>query len=336
MRTTPERIHPILEEAVNDGTAPALAALVGKSANASPLYFFAGGSLKRASHAPCTSDTLFDLASLTKVLSTTLIAAEAINLGKLDLSEKPFRHWPALTVSHLLQHTSGLPALHHFYLRPLDRNRVMEKAMGLKLEATPGSRTVYSDVGFIVLGALLEKRLKERLNVVFTDLASRHYEGAKLRYGCELQERAAPTGTCAWRYRHLQGEVNDLNAFAMEGIAPHAGLFGTVHDVAQAARFFLQAYRKPASSIEKVLQRFMQEKGERPLGFDRAGRAGSTDGALSPQTIGHLGFTGTSMWIDPINDAYFVLLTNHVEAGHKKTHIMQLRRDFHRAAARLL
>lgn len=290
-------------------------------------------------------DTIYDLASLTKILATTLIAAEAIALGKLELEERPFARWPGVRISDLLNHTSGLPAIRNLFGPRLDRGQVFANALQIDLEYPTSSRTVYSDIGFIALGSLLESRLKERLDLIFRDLANRYYEGADLFFvptgRRDININAfAPTGYCPTRHRRLQGEVNDLNAFALSGVAPHAGLFGRLDDVARASRFLLNAIKKPSTPLEKIIQSFAMAPGQRGLGFDKADRRGSTGGVFSSRAVGHLGFTGTSLWIDPLalggRGAFFILLTNRVEASSSISDMLMLRQGFHRAAARLL
>ena len=336
MRTVTEHLNNILNTGIDERVAPAMVAAMGNADAASPLYLYSGGTLGKGSSVPCTTETIFDLASLTKILSTTLIASEAISLGKLALDEQPFRQWPGVHIVDILQHTSGLPAWVNFYRGAIDRHGVVERALATKLEAPSRARMVYSDVGFIALGHLLETRLKENLDVIFDDLSRRLYGNSALGFRTTSRELTSPTGVCEIRRRQLRGEVNDLNAYAQGGVAAHAGLFGNIHDVIKAARFFLDSYRKPKSMTAQVLSTFMKTDGVRPIGFDRAERRGTTEGALSKLAIGHLGFTGTSLWIDPATNAYFVLLTNHLENSPRKNEITQLRKDFHRAAVKLV
>jgi CubicO group peptidase (beta-lactamase class C family) len=335
------KLDNVLKAALHERVTPAIAATV---ATKTSRYVFLEGSLERSVSACCDQNTLFDLASLTKVLSTTLICAEAMLLGKIALDETPFPAWPTVTVRHLLQHTSGLPAWRNFYRPHISRDDVFKAVLQTPLEHAPGAVTVYSDLGFIALGHLLESRLKERQDFIFNDLARRYYQTTSLAYrpmesGLDAASVAA-TGCCPFRRRQLKGEVNDLNAFAQEGVSAHAGLFGTLNDVKKAAHFFLAALKQRETPLQKIIAHFAVAPGKRGLGFDRAEKAGTTDGALSPLCFGHLGFTGTSLWIDPLaargQGAFFVLLTNHLEMGLRKKELQQLRRDYHRASAQWL
>jgi CubicO group peptidase (beta-lactamase class C family) len=332
LKAETEHLNQVLDANVASRVAPSICAAVGTLESDSPLYIY-----------PHNQNTIFDLASLTKILATTVVAAEAIVAGKLTLEEQPFKQWPGVRVVDILQHTSGLPAWKSLYERPNNKATVVARALAVTLEAPPRSRMVYSDIGFIALGHLLESRLAKSLDEVFSQLAQKHYVAPTLSYRRHVDSHIshiAPTGICPVRRRRLRGEVNDLNVFALGGVAGHAGLFGSLHDIIKAARFFLKCFKHPTSEFEKTLQHFMKADGARAIGFDRADRRGTTDGVLSEFAIGHLGFTGTSLWIDPEaaggKGAYFILLTNHTETSSRKRDLLQLRRDFHRAAVRLL
>lgn len=288
---------------------------------------------------------MFDLASLTKILSTTLITAHAVELGRLSLEEKPFSQWPNVTVRNLLQHTSGLPGWQNLYAQGIQRRLVYENALALPALSPPKMQTIYSDLGFIALGNLLESRFGDRLDILFDKVAARCFPSSRLQYlpchtGARTHADIAPTGYCPTRKRPLIGEVNDLNAYAMEGVAPHAGLFGTFDDVVIAAEYFIATLRDKKDPLDQIVRTFLCATGDRALGFDKTSRHGSTDGALSAQSVGHLGFTGTSLWIDPLaangRGAYFVLLTNHLQSSSRKSEIAAYRKTFHRAAVRWL
>lgn len=343
--TTTTKLNDVLKCAIEDRITPAIAAEIGTLSAAAPKFSVHEGTLSLNAQTHCSSSTVFDLASLTKVLSTTLIAAEAITLGKLALDETPFEQWPDVSVADLLQHASGLPASKNLYVPRSTRNDTIDRALQISQLFASKTHTIYSDIGFIALGSLLESRLKDRIDVVFNDLSQKYFGPSSLSYrptDAKISDTSniAPTGWCQTRHRYLHGVVNDLNTFGMRGVASHAGLFGTLEDVAIAARFFLTSMKKPTSPISRTIAQFARADGKRALGFDKAERAGSTDGVLSKHAVGHLGFTGTSLWIDPAaangEGAYFILLTNHLEASSRKVDLMQLRRDFHRAGARWL
>jgi CubicO group peptidase (beta-lactamase class C family) len=319
-----------LDIAIHEKVAPRIAAAVGSLKEKSPHYIYGDNHI------------LFDLASLTKIIATTSLCARAVERGLLSLSENPLPMWPSASVQEILQHTSGLPSWDNFYERGRDKRQVLDLVFSCVPSAGQKGKSLYSDIGFIALGDLLERRFKQTLDEIFRNFSFENFSTHSLSYNSRREfdfSISAPTGFCPIRKRRLVGEVNDLNAFALNEVAAHAGLFGTIEDVSRAARYFLECYKKPKTELQKTLFRFMNAKGERAIGFDRATKAGSTGGALSSATVGHLGFTGTSLWIDPEannNDgAYFVLLTNYVDHSSRKQDIKLLRQDFHRAAIRL-
>lgn len=342
--------HPIqhvLDDAVDKGVCPgAVAALVKIDGSierfTTGLRFPAdeGGDV-----APVDAAVVYDLASLTKLLCTTRLIAKAVDDDVVALDEVPYPRWEGVTVAHLLQHTGGLPAHLPFHeqverhgkvgLRA-GRDLVVDAVIATPVEAPPGKRTLYSDLGFIALGALLEERLGDPLDELFR----KEYATNGLQYVRLWKDgyhpkvpHVAPTERCPWRRRAVHGQVHDENAYAMGGVAGHAGVFGAVDDVADAAVFFLRALSAGVSTLKQ----FAFAEGERGLGFDKATKGGSTGDALGPRAVGHLGFTGTSLWLDPDKDGgtAYVLLANTVCPSRSGVLARNkaLRRAFHRAAA---
>jgi CubicO group peptidase (beta-lactamase class C family) len=329
---------------VTDDVAPGCAAAVVAGAR---RYKCVRGRLHRGPDAPPVDDeTVWDLASLTKLLSTTALCASAVERGALALEETPWPGWPGVSVEHVLRHSAGLPAWRPLYEEARRRGAVgvgessraiVAAALAVQPEAAPGERTLYSDIGFIALGALLEERLGAPLDALFRAQAATY--GAKTLGYVRLEQEGfhaalpnvAPTERCAWRRRTMHGQVHDENCFAMGGVSGHAGLFGTLDDVVRAGALLLRAMRGPG-----LLARWAQADGQpRGIGFDRASKGGSTGDALSDLAVGHLGFTGCSLWIDPVGDgAVYVLLSNRVhETRAHPERILEARRRFHRAAA---
>lgn len=341
-------IAQVLERAVAEDVTPGAAAVV-LTGDHRRTAAVAGYLHRGAGALAIDEDTVWDLASLTKLLCTTLVVARAVDAGRLALHEEPWpRQWPGVTVAHVLRHDAGLPAWRPLFEAarragvcglPAGARVVVDAALAVAPEAAPGARTLYSDLGFIALGAFLEERLGEPLDVAFA-AAARALGPHELRF-VRLDvdgfhpavPRVAPTERCSWRRRALHGQVHDDNAFAMGGVAGHAGLFGSLFDVEAAARFFL---RTLLSDAEPTLAGFAGGEGERGLGFDRATPTGTTGGALSPRAVGHLGFTGTSIFVDPEPPgAAYVLLTHRVhESREHKERIFAVRQAFHREAAR--
>lgn len=364
-------LREVLERAVAAGVTPGAAAIVGVSAapwNAPGVTsafvrtcLAVGRTSPWAYGREASIRTPYDLASLTKALSTTLVCAHALATGKVTLDETPWPRWPGVSVRHVLQHRAGLPAWRPFFEdaraaaaagTEAGRAAVLSACLAELPEALAGTATRYSDLGFIALGALLEERCGARLDALFAPLAVQVFGKTGLRFvsltGCGYHPRypeVAPTEACTWRGRTLQGQVHDDNAFAMGGVAGHAGLFGSALDVAAACAALLRVLARVRSggtgeALDDWLSALLWAPGERALGFDRASPEGTTGGALSERALGHLGFTGTSLWIDPATtvpggatfSSYYVLLTNRVHPSRAQEGIRELRVDFHRAA----
>jgi CubicO group peptidase (beta-lactamase class C family) len=308
-----------------------------------------------------TTDTLFDLASLTKPLVTTPALMLLAQQSKLALDEPIGSHqrWlkgtdkEAITIRALLNHTAGLPAYRPFYrdLQQVDsagRKEALKQALAkVPLEAKPG-QTVYSDLGFILLGLLVEEITQQRLDAVAHQLVF-----APLGIGCKQEprlffsdasspsatvlENVAATEICPWRNRLLEGVVHDENAFVMGGVAGHAGLFGDALGVFHLARAMADAYsgRQPGGWLRtETLQRFFRRdaRGSRPLGFDSPSEADASCGRhFSDNTVGHLGFTGTSLWMDLDQAVIVVLLTNRVHPSRRNERIRSFRPRLHDA-----
>ncbi len=346
-------LRALLDDAVHSGATPGASCVVTTADPAGPRFAYATGRTQREPDAFDVGEhTVFDLASLTKVLSTTLLCAHAVAEGALALDEQPWPSWPGVTVRNALLHDGGLlwwAPLHERVSSfdvglPAGSRKVIDEVLRTPLARPPGAETVYSDLGFIALGALLEERLGQRLDRAFYDVARRSYGETGLCYVPLYEEgfhpalpHVAATSYCEWRARVVQAQVNDDNAFAMGGIAGHAGLFGTAEGVEAAARFHLAAHNGSSTTpLASALRAFSSWDGARRLGYDRPTEGGTTGGAVSERGFGHLGFTGTSLWLDPEGPgeggALYVLLTNRVCESRENQAIKQLRPAFHRAA----
>ena len=291
------------------------------------LYVRAAGSLTYDdTSAPVTRQTVYDLASLTKVLVTTAAAMILTEEGRLDVDARLADLLPEIaggaaggvTIAQLLSHSSGLPAWAPLYLDTAGRDGYVRRIGAMALERAPGTATVYSDLGFILLGVALERVSGETLD----ELAARRIfaplgmsEATRFRPDPATRAHIAPTENDPWRGRLLQGEVHDENAFALGGVAGHAGLFGPVDDVVR----FAQAMMEGGAPLvrRETLERFAAPCGvpgsSYGLGWDHPSGEGSSAGQRFPRTsIGHLGFTGTSLWIDRDAGTFLILLANSV------------------------
>jgi CubicO group peptidase (beta-lactamase class C family) len=306
-----------------------------------------------------TRDTIFDLASLTKVIATTTLAMRGVDDGVLRLEDKVADWIPSwrgadrttVTVQDLLEHASGLAAFLPFYRDHTGRTEFEPAIATSPLEYTPRTRSVYSDLGFILLGFILEDARARAagigrgvidastlLDAQFRRVASYvTAEPLTFRPPREWRDRIAPTETDPWRGRTLVGEVHDENTWALGGVAGHAGLFGTAGAVGAFARAVLHTLQGTAvlarpETMRRFLERTAVPGSSRALGWDTMLPTSSCGTRLSASAFGHTGFTGTSLWIDPERDLYIVLLTNRVHptrTGHDR--IRTVRRAFHDA-----
>ena len=316
--------------AVADGVTPGLVVLVGRAGLTAFDEAF-GWRQTDPVLLPATPQTVYDLASLTKALVTSVLAMQAVASGDLDLDQAaPGRAGEAgASVRQLLAHASGLPAHRPFHAqRPSSRAAMVALAAAEPIVHPPGSRALYSYLGFILLGDLLERRLGGRLDALAAARVSGP-AGARLVFPglgqhTEIHgDPVAATERCPVRGGMLIGEVHDLNAAAMEGVAGHAGLFGAAADVAALAHALCAAWRDAGPQggapivPADVLRLFWAPAGipgsQWRLGWDGPTPEGSLAGAvISRAAVGHLAFTGCSLWIDPERETFVVVLANRV------------------------
>jgi CubicO group peptidase (beta-lactamase class C family) len=351
-----------LEKGVSEGVFPCAATgiSIGLGKNKRKIITYCGNKSQYPQKIKLKKSTCFDLASLTKPLATTMAILCLIKMKKVDVDEK----LPSLlekkikdekkkiTIGQLLSHCSGFPA-HREYFRilkntPTNKRKDLVDVLLLKeeLEYTPGTKTIYSDLGFMLLGRIIEKKsgepfgqfIKERVlqplnlekNIFFNPL----FDDDHIHRNKEF----AATENCPWRKKILCGEVHDDNSYAMGGVTGHSGLFGDIKSVTTYAGLILDMWKGAARhpNIEnRDLVDFLgkQQKilaSNRTLGFDTPGKSAPSSGKyFSKKTVGHLGFSGTSFWIDPEKDVVVVLLTNRVHPSRKNTKIKQFRPYFH-------
>ncbi len=300
-----------------------------------------------------TAGTLYDLASLTKVVSTTTLAMQLFEQGQLKLDDPLIRFYPSftgggrekVTLFHLLTHTSGLPAHRPLYRRVCGKQEMVKKILNLPLEFKIGCKAVYSDLGIILLGDIIEKLTGMTLDTlsferIFQPLGMCH---TLFNPPANLKSKIAPTELDPWRKRLLQGEVHDENTFAMEGVAGHAGLFGTSGDLAIFCQMILNGgvYDHHRVVFQSTLEKFTARQREpanssRALGWDTPSEGSSAGNLLSSNAFGHTGFTGTSIWIDPSRELFMVLLTNRIYPSRKNNAIREFRRHFSDAVVKVI
>lgn len=341
------RAHAVLDQACRAHDFPAATAEVGTSTG--PLWAAALGTLTYdAASTPTRTDTVFDLASLTKVLATATLAATMVERGELSLDAPLATLLPAwsdadrtsVAVRDLLEHCSGLPAHRRYFSSLAGREAFAAAICREPLGYPPRTDTVYSDPGFMLLGLVLEAIAERPLDQQFVAWRDTAVPEAAIAYRppAEWQARTAPTEHDPWRGRMLISEVHDENAAALGGVAGHAGLFGTATGVGACARWWLQALRgveapgllQPQTALV-FARRSAVPGSSRALGWDTMLPTSSCGNYLSPESIGHTGFTGTSLWIDPVRDLYVALLTNRVHPTRANEGIQRTRRSFHDA-----
>jgi CubicO group peptidase (beta-lactamase class C family) len=344
-RTSFARAAEVLDLAVTRRVFPGAVAEVGGLDG--PWWRRATGTLRyETTSAPADPDTIYDLASLTKVVCTTTLAMRLADSGRLPLDARVstlLDEWHGedrrdVTVTDLLAHASGLPAWLPLYETCSGRLPFQRVLCDLPLAYPPRSTSVYSDLGFILLGFLIEDLAGGRLAAQFDALGA---SGLSFSVPAGDLWRTAPTQQDDWRGRLLRGEVDDRNAWALGGISGHAGLFGTASGVGAFACRLLQALEGDESALgvsPGMVRMFTSRAGipgsSRALGWDTMLPASSCGARLSPRAFGHTGFTGTSLWIDPDRRLYAVLLSNRVHpAAGNPAEVLAVRQAFHDAIA---
>ena len=376
-------VQRLLEQAVADGAFPGAAWGVVQ-AGVTLATGAVGRHTYEASSPRATTGTVYDLASVSKVVATTAMAMLLYERGLLDLdmllgdllpgfviASRPGERRREVTLRMLLAHCSGLPGYAPFFLRYRDAPALLRACLQEPLEALPGSRAEYSDIGFILLGKALELIAEERLDSYCKREVFQPLGMESTLYHPPASERAAipPTERDeVFRHAVVQGQVHDENCFVLGGCAGHAGLFAPVGDVLLFAESILaplrarpapsqalfkteqalfkteQALLKTATAMFKAATvRLFITRSELPAGSSRAlgwdtpsGEPSSFGSHFGPRPAGHLGYTGTSLWIDPDRDLGVVLLTNRTWPTRANKRIQQVRPAFHDALAKLL
>jgi len=362
-------VSSIIERAIASRAFPAAAIEVGRGDRV--LWNAAFGRLRYAPDAvAATPGTIFDLASLTKVIATATLVMRAVDAGLLSLDDRIAGRLPdwrsadreRVTIADLLEHCAGLTAYLPFFRDHHGRADFERAICTLPLEYAPRTQSIYSDLGFMLLAFILEDVNRAPFAAQFDELfrlkaeATEEQRAAEPAVGFRLKGDTpdidksyfAPTELDLWRGRLLQGEVHDENAWVLGGAAGHAGLFGTAAGVGAFARLVIEGLRAAAGerrgeaehhalAAPETLARFARRStvpnSSRALGWDTMLPTSSCGTRLSPSAIGHTGFTGTSLWIDPVQDLYIVLLTNRVHPTRENDLIRQVRRAVHDAVA---
>ncbi|HXE58554.1 MAG TPA: serine hydrolase domain-containing protein, partial [Gemmatimonadales bacterium] len=332
----------LLDSAVAAEAAPG--AVLGVSVRGH-RFFHGTGRLGLGDPTRPDSATVYDLASLTKVVGLTTAVMLAVEEGRIDLDAPVSRYLTgyvgggrdAVTLRHLLTHSAGLPAWKPLYREAADREELFRLIRETPLDTVPGARTAYSDLGVILLTEVLETVHAERIDALLARRVFGPLGLGSVRYlpPDDWRPRVAPTELDPWRGRLLRGEVHDENAARMDGVSGHAGLFGNARDLLAFGEWLLgrwhdrqarsgagdDAAAPPGSAPPRVAAALVREftrrqelppGSSRALGWDTPSPGSSAGTRLAPSSFGHTGFTGTSLWIDPERELVIVLLSNRV------------------------
>ncbi len=330
------------------------------------------GELAYGSGRPTRTTSIFDLASVSKVVGTTTAAMLLVQEGRLDLDAPVVRYLPwwaegdprkrEVTVRHLLLHRTGLPPFRRWFFE-LEGTEAYKRAAALEpLERDPGTETVYSDIGIMTLGWVIEAVANRPLDVFLRERVFEPLGMLETRYNppASLKPRIAATELdTLWRHELVWGRVHDENADAMGGVAGHAGLFSTAVDLSVFASMMLNGGVAPACTpgepggvpcpvrrprevrlldpdvVAAFIRRY-DDTSSRALGWDTPSERSSAGDYFTTSAFGHTGYTGTSIWMDPELDLWVVLLTNRVHPTRANQKHVELRRAVHDAAARAI
>lgn len=341
----------LLQGAIAAHAFPAASAAVTHRGKLVALRAFGGFTFEPDAPAVASS-SIFDLASVTKVVATTTMAMILYERGLLDLdtpvvgvlpefSQDDFRRHE-VTLRMLLSHSSGLPAYEKLFLKAGSRDELLSAAFATPLTADPGAKAEYSDIGFIVLGVALERLAEEPLDSfcqreIFGTLGMIH---TLFNPPPALRPSIPPTADDrVFRHRIIQGEVQDENASVMGGVAGHSGLFATAEDLAIFAHAMLTGGRpiiRPETLAMFTPRAVSLWSTSRAMGWDTPSSPSQSGKYFSAQAFGHLGYTGTSIWIDRDRQLSAVLLTNRTWPDCSNQAIKQVRPAFHDAVVEAL
>jgi len=344
---------------VADGVCTGVSAAVSVVCNKARYRSVFACGKTRSDHLarPVTTATLFDLASLTKPLCTTLCTLALIETGLIrwestclsELSYDISLEKSVISIHNILHHASGLPAYKPYFqqfkphINPENIPLLLGQILAEPLVQPVGSQCLYSDLGFILLGQLIEQKARLPLDCFFKKTITKplgldqhlHFMPV-CSTGQREKEMTAATELCPWRHELIQGEVHDEHCWLMGGVAGHAGLFGTAGSVLTLGENLLDCWLEKtqnqafANQLVRYTLEWRDNAGPWALGFDRPTPGQSSSGRyFSCRSVGHLGFTGTSLWMDPDRQLVVVLLTNRVHPSRENLKIRTFRKFFH-------
>jgi CubicO group peptidase (beta-lactamase class C family) len=333
-----DSVKQVMDRALRDSAFPGAIAVVGRKSGIIAQY--AVGHLDWAPGSPVPDEhTMWDMASLTKVVGMTSGLMQLVAAGKIDLDAPVQRYLPQWTgpnkdrvlVRHLSTHTSGLPADKPYDRITHDPDSVAKLMFATPLDTLPGARMVYSDIGAYMLGRVVEQVSGQSLDLYLHDhvFEPAGMHESMFRPPVALYPRIAPTEyDSTQRHRLVRGMVHDERAYYLGGVSAHAGLFSSAHDVARFARMMLNGgvidgtRVLPAATITQFIKR---QTADRALGWQKPSGSNSAGHRMPEEAYGHTGFTGTSIWIDPKDDVFIALLSNRVDPTRANNKVSRVR-----------
>ncbi len=340
-------VENIINDAISDHAFPGAVVIVGKDGDI--IFEKSFGHLTYEPNSPKVElSTMYDLASLTKVIATTTAAMLCIDKSLFSLDDPVSEFIPEfvsngkekVTIKNLLLHNSGLPAWKKYYNKNLSPSGILKDIYECKLQFVPGAKTLYSDLGMIVLGKVIEKATDKNLDEFCKEEIFNPLEMNNTFFNPpdSVKDNIAPTELDNyWRMRLIKGEVHDETSSLLGGVAGHAGLFSTANDIGKFLEMIMSEgrFREKQIISKETANLFTSKisaKDERLLGWDLKSESGSSAGEkFSKNSFGHTGFTGTSIWIDPVRNLFVVFLTNRVYPSRENKKIYKVRPLLHDA-----
>lgn len=354
MKTNWELLIKLIDSAIEEGIFPSASVCVWHRKNLAFSYH-AGYAQLVPTKRELKPTTLFDLASLTKPLACGLVYMSLVEKKRLNVDDAlaKFLEVPPdkknITIAQLLSHTGGFPAWRPYYLDCQKEasekfsQLVIKKVLDEPLEYPAGKVCIYSDLGYILLWAVAEKVCDKSFDEAFYEVRDQ-FDLSNLIFVKDEHKQAdkdfAATENCAWRGRVLVGEVHDENAWAMGRVSAHSGLFGTAEDACKLGAKLLSIFLGSKGPLKtETVKMFWNYRGisTYKLGWDSPSATGSSAGKLfSKSSVGHVGFTGTSIWLDPTKELVCVLLTNRIHPTRSNEKIKRFRPIFHDTVIKIL